>query len=429
MLQERGTPCWKFAGAQLDERSLELTVAGVVVELDRKPLEVLRHLLLHAGEVVSHDDLLEAIWPGRIVSESALTKCVSRLREVLNDADRAIIKTVHGYGYRLLSPVEIVSPKSTVLVSSQFTAHTNSEIRNCTALIVDIAGAVALHSELGDAAARRRIQHLLDAIIAAARQHQGEFIKSYGDDVLAIFEQDPVASAAKVAIAAQRLAAGAGLQLYAGFHTGEIEFRQTMGHPDAVGLTVNFAARLHKLTEGAPGRIFIAEETVSALPADLRASATRYGSRDLKGIGAVDIWTLEWRESATTTGTMLTVEPAIAVKPATLVLRNGAHAVRLTADQGSCLAGRGKECALRLLDPEARISSTHVLFQCSAGRWFVQDISRNGTWLRDGRTGEESLLPYCTKAMLPRSGALCLGRSFSDDAEARFAVSFEMASD
>src|SRR5579859_6900828 len=56
--QERGTPCWKFADAQFDERSLELTVAGAVVELERKPLEVLRVLLQRAGEVVTHDELL-----------------------------------------------------------------------------------------------------------------------------------------------------------------------------------------------------------------------------------------------------------------------------------------------------------------------------------------------------------------------------------
>jgi len=427
--RDEGTPCWNFAGAQFDERSLELKVGGEVVELERKPLEVLRHLLLRAGEVVTHDELLGAIWPGRIVSESVLKKCVSRLREVLRDSDHAIVKTVHGYGYRLVSPVEIVAPKSTVLVSPQFSAHTHSEIRHCTALIVDIAGTVALRSQLGDAAAGRRIRHLLDAIIATARQHQGEFIKSYGDDVLAIFERDSVASAARVAIAAQRLAADVGLQLYAGFHSGEVEFRQTMGHPDALGMTVNFAARLHKLTEGAPGRIFVAEETVNALPAELRASTNRYGLRDLKGIGAVSIWTLEWHESTTTTSTVLAFEPAAAAKPAALVLRHAGQSLRLSAAQGSCMAGRGKGCAVRLLDPEARISSSHLLFEHGAGRWFAQDISRNGTWLRDGRTGEESLLPYCTKVMLPRSGTLCLGRTFADDAAGRFTVSFEFAGD
>ena len=430
-MPEEGSTCWKFASAQFDERSLELRVAGEVVELEPRPLELLRHLLLHAGKVVTHDELFETVWQGRLVSESALEKCVSRLREVLRDADHAIVKTVHGYGYRLVPPVEIAPPGSSGASLAEAPAGTpapvHSETRHCTALIVDIARTVALRSELGDAAAGRRIRHLLDSIIVTARQHGGEFIKSYGDDVLAIFEQDPVASAARVAIAAQRLAVEAGLQLYAGFHSGAVEFLQTMGHSDAQGLTVNIAARLHKLTEGAPGRIFITGKTVDDLPADLRAHATRYGLRDLKGIGAVDIWTLGWHEGMTTTGTMSTAEPVIDIKPANLVLRSGAQVVHFYPDHGPRLVGRGKECALRLLDPESRISSTHVLFECSGSRWFVQDISRNGTWLRDGRTGEETLLPYCTKALLPRSGVLCLGRRFADDAEGRFAVDFEIS--
>ena len=139
-----------------------------------------------------------------------------------------------------------------------------SQIRPCTALIVDIAGTVGLRTAIGDTEGGLRIRQLLDAIIGLSHKHGGEFIKSYGDDVLAIFEKDPVNSAARVAIAAQRLATNAGLQLYAGFHSGEVEFRETMGHPDALGLTVNIAARLHKLTEGAPGRIFIAVSMMSA---------------------------------------------------------------------------------------------------------------------------------------------------------------------
>jgi DNA-binding winged helix-turn-helix (wHTH) protein len=427
--QERGTPCWRFANAQFDERTLELTVAGTVVELERKPLEVLRLLLLRAGEVVNHNELLDAVWPGRVVSESVLKKCVSRLREVLQDDDHTIVKTVHGYGYRLVSPVEIVAAKSTVLVSPQFNISSHAGVRRCTVLIVDVAGTVDLRTRLGDSAAGRRIRYLLDSIIAAAREQRGDFIKSYGDDVLAIFEHDSVNAAARVAIAAQRLAVDAGLQLYAGFRTGEVEFRETMGHPDALGQTVNFTARLHKLTEGAPGRIFLAEDEVAALAPELRMLAARYGTRELKGIGPVSVWTLDWQDALTTTQTIFTHDPVVEPRSAALLLRHGANAVRLGAIQGSCFVGRGKDCSLRLIDPESRISSTHLLFEHIAGRWFVQDISRNGTWLRHGKTGEESLLPYCTKAMLPSSGQLCLGRGFAEDAAGRFCVGFEFSQD
>lgn len=294
----------------------------------------------------------------------------------------------------------------------------------CAVLIVDIAGTVALRTQLGDAAASRRIRSLLEAVIAASRQHGGEFIKSYGDDVMAIFEKDALACAARVAIAAQRLAQEAGLQLYAGFHAGEVEFCQTMGHPDAIGLTVNFAARLHKLTEGAPGRIFLAEESLAGLPLELRQLTSRYGVRDLKGIGQTAIWTLDWQDAGTTTATVFSSRDEDANAAAVLLLTHGATRVRLAGEQKSVQVGRGRDCALRVPDPEPRVSSSHLLFEFSAGRWFAQDISRNGTWLRDGKTGEETRLPNCKQTTLPGTGLLCLGRPFADDPEGRFTVCF-----
>ena len=100
---------WRFAHCQCEDASLERSVNGVLVELERKPLEVLRHLLRHAGEVVTKEELHAAVWPGRVLSDTVLTKAVSRIREVLIDDEQSLIKTVHGYGYRLIAPVVVES--------------------------------------------------------------------------------------------------------------------------------------------------------------------------------------------------------------------------------------------------------------------------------------------------------------------------------
>jgi TolB-like protein/DNA-binding winged helix-turn-helix (wHTH) protein/tetratricopeptide (TPR) repeat protein len=105
--EQAATRRWLFAGAVLDERSLTLTVDGKIQALDPKPLEVLLHMLNHAGEIVTKDELLAAVWPGRIISDSALTSCVARLRDGLSDQAQTVIKTVHGYGYRLVAPVKV----------------------------------------------------------------------------------------------------------------------------------------------------------------------------------------------------------------------------------------------------------------------------------------------------------------------------------
>src|SRR5271156_505578 len=104
---DRGRRRWHFAGAVLDERTLELLVNGVNAGLERKPLEVLIYLLERAGEVCTKDELLAGVWPGRILSETVLTKCIGRLRDALGDQDQNVIKTAYGFGYRFIAPVQV----------------------------------------------------------------------------------------------------------------------------------------------------------------------------------------------------------------------------------------------------------------------------------------------------------------------------------
>jgi DNA-binding winged helix-turn-helix (wHTH) protein len=101
---------WHFGGAVFDERILTLYVGGQEAPLERKPIELLRHLLRRAGEVVTRDELLEAVWPGRVAGDASLAKAVSRVRQALGDAGPDLIRTVHGYGYRLVAEVRIERP-------------------------------------------------------------------------------------------------------------------------------------------------------------------------------------------------------------------------------------------------------------------------------------------------------------------------------
>ena len=96
---------WHFGEAVVDERTLELTVAGRRVPLERKPLEVLILLLQRAGSVVTKAELADALWPGRGVTDSNLTKCIAVIRLALMDHAHEQIKTAHGYGYRFAMPV------------------------------------------------------------------------------------------------------------------------------------------------------------------------------------------------------------------------------------------------------------------------------------------------------------------------------------
>jgi non-specific serine/threonine protein kinase len=98
---------WRFGDCLFDGYSLELQREGRTVPLEPKPLELLMLLLRHAGEVMTKDELLEALWPGRVLSESVLTKCVARLRAALGDESQSLVRTVHGFGYRLAATVTV----------------------------------------------------------------------------------------------------------------------------------------------------------------------------------------------------------------------------------------------------------------------------------------------------------------------------------
>jgi len=80
--------------------------------LDLAPREfaVLRHLVEHAGRLVTKAELLDTVWAGTVVSEAAMTSCIRDLRRALADDARTprYIETVHRRGFRFVGPVASV---------------------------------------------------------------------------------------------------------------------------------------------------------------------------------------------------------------------------------------------------------------------------------------------------------------------------------
>jgi serine/threonine protein kinase len=65
--------------------------------------------LLHAGEIVSKDALLESVWPGLNVVDGSLATAISKLRKALGDENSDIILTVPRVGYRFAAVVQTSS--------------------------------------------------------------------------------------------------------------------------------------------------------------------------------------------------------------------------------------------------------------------------------------------------------------------------------
>lgn len=92
-----------LADISINFRSRIVSKEGKAINLTPREFEVLDYFIKHANEVVSPDVLLRRVWQSDSdASPHAVYTCINRLRKHLNAADKeAIIKTVHGVGYRL----------------------------------------------------------------------------------------------------------------------------------------------------------------------------------------------------------------------------------------------------------------------------------------------------------------------------------------
>ncbi|WP_244443261.1 winged helix-turn-helix domain-containing protein [Bradyrhizobium sp. Ai1a-2] len=88
-------------GWEIDLARRELRSRGVSVPIGSRAFEILEVLVRAGGELVSKYHLMDHVWPGAVVEENTLQFHISAIRKALG-ADRGLLKTVSGRGYRLL---------------------------------------------------------------------------------------------------------------------------------------------------------------------------------------------------------------------------------------------------------------------------------------------------------------------------------------
>lgn len=93
---------YEFDEFLIDGNTRELLRATEPVSVEPQVFSLIVHLLENRNRVVSKNELIEAIWDGRFVSEAAVSSRVKSARRALGDCGRVqkYIKTVHGHGFR-----------------------------------------------------------------------------------------------------------------------------------------------------------------------------------------------------------------------------------------------------------------------------------------------------------------------------------------
>lgn len=112
-IKERRTLQSRFRSGRLlvDVAAHQVMLSGKPLAVTPTEFRLLEYMLKHAGMVLTHSQLLSAVW-GYAYSEATelLKPAISRLRQKVEEdpSHPALIQTVHGVGYRL-----VLAPAST----------------------------------------------------------------------------------------------------------------------------------------------------------------------------------------------------------------------------------------------------------------------------------------------------------------------------
>lgn len=77
--------------------------------MEPQTFDVLTYLVSHRDRVVPKEELMDAVWGGRFVTEAAVTSRIKQARRAMGDDGRGqrLIRTVHGRGYRFIADVAL----------------------------------------------------------------------------------------------------------------------------------------------------------------------------------------------------------------------------------------------------------------------------------------------------------------------------------
>ena len=105
-------PAVSFGPFEFEPNSRLLKKDGTEIPLPPRVLAVVELLLSRAGEVVSRQEIIDAVWKDAFVTDTSLAEAVSFLRQALGDDPQSptYVQTVHRRGYRFVAPVSELPP-------------------------------------------------------------------------------------------------------------------------------------------------------------------------------------------------------------------------------------------------------------------------------------------------------------------------------
>jgi len=297
---------FSFEDYVLDTGRRELRRGRAVIAVQPQVFDLLEYLISNRERVVTKDDMLDAIWGGRIVSESALTTRINAARSALGDngEEQRLIRTLPRKGIRFVGVVREAreSPDTNTVpvtengLKEPVVPRQEGPVSDARRQLT-VASCELLHG--GDIARmdpedlRDIMQAYHNCVVATSRRHDG-FVaaRSLANPVLICFgfpvaHEDDAERAVRCGLEliadVKALASSLPLQSRVGISTGIVvvsAVEHSREEYNVVGETSNLAARLQSVAE--PDSVILADSTRRLLGNLFELQHVK--SRRLKGV-------------------------------------------------------------------------------------------------------------------------------------------------
>lgn len=116
---------YRFDQFELDLAKAELRLCDLPVHIEPQVYALLALLIQNRDRLVTRQEIIDKVWGGRFISESAISSRVKSLRQSLGDdgAQQRLIKTIHARGFRFVAAVQISKTGITTADDADQTSH------------------------------------------------------------------------------------------------------------------------------------------------------------------------------------------------------------------------------------------------------------------------------------------------------------------
>ena len=155
---------YRFGPFELDMDKIELRADGEVCRVEPQVFSLLALLVENRERLVTKDEIVEKVWDGRVVSESAVASRVKSARKVLGDdgITQRFIKTIHGQGFRFIADAKVARTENAVLGGGIGAVQSADEINRPSIAVLPFRniGVVGAYAAIADALPHELITEL-----------------------------------------------------------------------------------------------------------------------------------------------------------------------------------------------------------------------------------------------------------------------------